>query len=822
MGLSALRKPELDTSKDPLLGKIQKTIFGEGPLRSIRGYGEETLKDFGVKEEAAKRFGPATGLLVAGLDFTGAGGQAKSLGKLAKLTKNSEIVQELGKIKGISDDLIPQLSKQISKISDPKAIESLLSEAKSKVAPQVDKIDAVKQEIASVKQVAKTGFEKAQQAVQPARVAEDVAPIEQGAKNLGQKLIEQEKIYGEKPSEALTKAITERGVVREKPHAFSFLNNFRRTANIAASYFGKAGSDVAYEASKGAKLISDVQEKYQPMLEQLNKLGKTISKTSIGRGDASARIYAALEDPNNAKNILKGDSEEKAFDIAKQIFEDFKKFRSDRGESVVEYGYAPRIEINKALEAPEKILQTISQSFGTKIESPFSKPRTAKEAGDIIKDIFEILPRYINSQAKEFAFKNVAGTLQETLKNADPIYLSNSTNVSQGKEYLQTLFHQILNPKLSGKFERFTNRALATTYKSQLSFSPRFHLQNLTQRILANSEVSKAAQSLAKKLPKETLNDIHKEISSGLKQIAQEANIVGVKEGRLAKYGSEPGNIRTSFNKGVAEGVIRSDIYKEAIKSGMKPAEAATEALKDPNVRELAIRRGNDVVNVTQFGANQVNKAEWFRRNIFPLNFVNQYKTFQGGIIENIVGRMNVKNARELQILRVGNPAETQIVDYLRSSRALRDTAKEVVQAAKRGEVTDVSVKEAKSYLEQLDKVVKGFEKEVKNLSPIRGGKSAKNFGKMWALAAGIQFLFTGDRDVGKSIAYGSPINVDIGGSGDIAVPNNPLPALSKLAQGKDLTTKEKRILLNFVPGVGIVHNRGRDFQKFYKTITGG
>lgn len=83
---------EISFPKDTIVGKYQRLIFGEEPIRTISAEGKalsKTLTDFGLDEGLSNKIGiPLAGAFVA-LDFTGVGGEAK--GALKAIIKSKTI-----------------------------------------------------------------------------------------------------------------------------------------------------------------------------------------------------------------------------------------------------------------------------------------------------------------------------------------------------------------------------------------------------------------------------------------------------------------------------------------------------------------------------------------------------------------------------------------------------------------------------------------------------------------------------------------------------------------------------------------------------------
>lgn len=662
-----------------------------------------------------------------------------------------------------------------------------------------------------------------------------VFPAAEDSKNITTKLVDQAKTFGATPSASLESTLKDTNLATRPAKSFEWLNKIKDTQGVAANYLGKVGSDTVYHLSQGAKVVADIQEKTAPLIQESQKLLKSISKDNkVSSSEVQSRIYQALKDRNNAASYLKTPQEKKLYDIAQQVFDSFKSERESRGLGTLE-NYSPRTAVQDALDAPDRLLQGVRGGTSFNAESAFSKERKLAEGVNIDKNIIDVLPKYVSSQAREFGYKPALDYFKENIGNVNPTYLSDKHSAQVGTEYMQRLFQQVLNPEKASGLEKFINKRLQTTYKSALAFSPRFALQNLTQRFITDTLVSsKAIGTDAKTIAKAFTNDHRAELTKGLTSgkntITSELGELDT--GKAARDFSkfdpgqkvETGNVNDAFFRGAGQQILESPSYKKAVNQGLNKQEAISTALRDSQTKELAIRRGNVVVNQTQFGANIVNKPEFFREGGFvgliPKKFLQQYQRFSAGMAENILSSFAPQQARELDILRRGNPTETSLVDYSRSTEALQNATKEVISGIKKGVITDVDLADAKSYMAQLSLAKKQLDAGIKNASQFRAGKNLKQAAKMWAAASAVQFLFNGGNP-GKAVNSGAPINIPATGREPIPTATHDLPgaAIPALPQNNNQVLGK---VLNFVPGVGTAYNRARDANQFFKTLKGG
>jgi hypothetical protein len=835
---------EIDPSKfdNSVFGQTAKALLGSEKIEGPTGEGAKFGESLGMDEKTARKFGTVAGvpLAVLSVDPRIGGGKAKAgeevVSTLSKLSKAEDVTKFLSSAKGVlglADDAIKKVAPDLAKATKSDDINRILKEAgasfgKSDTAADVaNQADNVAPAVRSVDGMGPNVPQIADQAVDTAKASESAGP-----KNQAEFLVDTLKNIGVQIPDSVGTAMGEVGAVKRSTPVTSFLESMKSPGKVLTSHFGAKGGDVAYELQKSAHTVEQGQQVVAPIIQDATKLMKKVNKTDAGRKEVSRRIYSALEDRANADNYLQSDTEKELFTKVAEFFDIFKEERQARGLAVVGENYGPRAQIMDALTAPDRMMQQVSQAFKRDTVSPFSKERTREIAGEIDNtDIVGMMQRYANSQLKEFGYTPAMEKAQEALSQIDPAYLTDKSYNKQGIDYLQRMFQDALSPQQTSKVERLANKALQTTYKNALSFNPRFIAQNFTQRWLSKAETSMEARTLARKMDGDTLTDLRSGLASGDNPFFTELSGIegsGVnprKPGPLNVSNKvEMKNITTAYDRGASQAIVDSEQYKAAIQSGMKPQEAARKALEDPTTKDLAQRAGNMLVNRTQFGANLMSKPEFFRSGgmiwgILPKSFVKQYGRFQAGIIENIGDFMNLKKAREYDILQRGNPAETQIVDYKRAAEAFQGGLKDMTKAVKRGEIQGVTPDEMKLANNQINSLVKILDKEIKANSQIRGAKKVSQYAKMWAAATAIQFMFSGggEGSLERSAKYASPVNVPSKDQNPLTV---PAPSITKLFSSNE--GARNRAALNFVPGVGLVVNRARDFNNFYKTITGG
>lgn len=611
----------------------------------------------------------------------------------------------------------------------------------------------------------------------------------------------------------------------------------RDPQSVAARYFGKEGSDLVYDSTQAAKKRSDLQNGANPLLDDMDKQLKATAKTSAGRADVESRIDDALNDRANAGNYLKTPQEKKLYDATAKFYDYYQGHISDAGKGTLE-NYSPRVQIKNANEASEGLDHTVNQAFSKNANAPYLKERTKNEPEDVQKTPVSLARGYSSAVSKQLAYEDLMKKLPEKLSKVNPIYTANQVDKQRGQQYLQKYFKDLLQPDIPTNGilgEQTQNKLINRTYNASLSLSPKFGVMNRTQGFVTTSQVSRDAKKLAKNIDPKDLEDLRKGLTSGDNPVTGEgeesASSVGGSKTKLqkinAKLSGEQGNVNHAFNAGASQHIVESPIYKQAIKDGKSPKDAAKAALADPDTKDLATRAGNVLVNTTQFGGNIANKPGWLRDSGTVLGFskkwYQQYQRFPLGMMQVLGNVTNPKAARALDIMRRGDPNQTKLVDYLKAAQTLQNAIPDAQKAVKAGE-SNVDPTQLAQSKDLLNKSVNILNAEIKKNSKIRAGKTTKNIAKMWAAATVIQYLFdsasskpqtTGQKIV-KAAEYASPVNIPTKDTSPLY--GAQAASLPKPGDSKQAT---ERKLLNFVPVVGPAIERARDVGGFVEALTG-
>ncbi len=703
----------------------------------------------------------------------------------------------------------------------------------------------------------KTGVEGAQEILNnpiPKGVGQDIAPIERGGANIENRLQDaRDRLLSglpESPDKIRERLINPENIIKEKNKP-TYLMNLRPSADVASDFLGSTGANIVYKLAEGAdkerQVIDNVLEHTDKIKELvygtkgvkkvLPGAEKGVATTKSGQVEMSRKIVSALNDRANADHILGAEGPaRKLYDEVVQVFDKIKDERVKRGLPVLD-DYSPRALIKDTESKQSSLLEQLTSAFNPDVQSSFSKARKIEENTHINPNIFEVLPNYVASQAKELGYADAAEYIKGNISKVDPSYLTNASNYHTGLRYMQSLVQDLVSPEKTSKFESFANKIVGLKYKSDLRFALKSSLQNTTQRLFANSYVSKAAKKLTKSLSKEDAALIDSHIIGRDLGISDELgkakkSSFSDKVDKIDPFvRSEKSNVSYATRLGAMEEVLRSPIYQEALKAGKSKTEAITAALSDEATLAKATRRGNVVSNATQFNGNKALKPQAFRDggNVFgiPTSFLKQYRTFQTGMINNLYqGLIATGKTRELNIIKTGDPREVGLVNYARATRSVDNYLADLEQAASKGEVPDLSAKEVKLYRGELKKHLDTLNKQVAEASGISRKKTAANLAKAWGAAFAIQTLFDGSlydsvnyvtgggtpdsqeaggKAVAKNARYSSPVNVPTK-SQDVT---SLTPAISKEKPG------------NLIPIVGPAIKRAKEVNKLVKSVTG-
>ena len=145
--LTGKDKLEIDSSSSQWQQKIQETIFGKEPVKSLQtriAEGELKIQPFLRKRGLEKAALPISFLgvgLITGIDFTGLGGSKNAI-KLLSKSKDIPFITKTLKQIGVADDIILPAAQKIATITDEKEIKLAIDKISelqktTKVAPGI-------------------------------------------------------------------------------------------------------------------------------------------------------------------------------------------------------------------------------------------------------------------------------------------------------------------------------------------------------------------------------------------------------------------------------------------------------------------------------------------------------------------------------------------------------------------------------------------------------------------------------------------------------------------------------------------------------------
>jgi hypothetical protein len=119
-----------DISPEEDFGKFGKIVFGERPIKDIRGTGEETIKGFGGSEEIAKKYGMPIGILSTVLDLLPPTKELSVLKNLA-VAKDVGVVGRILKDLKISEEEANRIIPLLVKADKPETVKAILETVKN-------------------------------------------------------------------------------------------------------------------------------------------------------------------------------------------------------------------------------------------------------------------------------------------------------------------------------------------------------------------------------------------------------------------------------------------------------------------------------------------------------------------------------------------------------------------------------------------------------------------------------------------------------------------------------------------------------------------
>ena len=612
---------------------------------------------------------------------------------------------------------------------------------------------------------------------------------------------------------SLQPLVAQQDALNQKTSQAGFLDRYTKGfINRSTEETGALGADVASSMVKGAKVKADIGNTLRPIMQDIDKgVKKVAGKTEIGQAQFMTKVDKALTDRANARSMFKDEAEFKVYQNIEKVYDYIKEERQARGLAVRE-DYSPTQMIRAGGEDPSYLAQSLNSKITT-ADSRFSKARRSEEGADQAVFSTKDLYNYVNSQSTEFAYKEAAEVFREGIKNVPP-EIANSKQFQNGIKNLADAYAKAVTPKGTTKGDAIVKGFQSTIYKNILWNNPKNAMFSRAQTLIAKGDVSKQAKQIVKSFDKDTLKEIYDQKWFGDATIS--ADMPTTPESRLGKVAEglrkadinrvgEEYAVKKPFALGYAQGLSETAVFKDAVKGGASPAEAAKIAMGDEAARAYAERAGNVLVNNTSFGANSMARPEFLRDASAVKRAFTMFMRFPIGMTQLVKDSMNPAQARAVDVLMKGDPRAVPIPEMRAKYQSTLKALNQIEKAAKDGKL-DVNQQALSNSIKDMKANIKVVDDTIKDLSTIRGNKRAVALTKMWAATAAIQFAWTGltdpeDASVIDAAASADPTIVSkVNPANPYSVPNAGLtsPLLPSSKYGINLNGAT-----NLIPGVG-------------------
>jgi len=591
--------------------------------------------------------------------------------------------------------------------------------------------------------------------------------------------------------------------------------------NRATQLGGRTGAEVAGNILKATKNRADIQEAVSPQLDRIKQLGKEVSNGSQAvKADVGQRINNALEDRANADSYLKTPQEQELYQNISQVLDTYKQKMQESGMPVRE-NYTPYEMMSDALDSDAFAKKGIeNKHINTK--SGHAKERTSQERSDLNNEnIIDLLPKYSNQMANHISF----GDVRDSISNAsfDPHILADKGRTRSAVDYLNKMLQDATPSGEKSVVGKGVEKAAGVYYKNALFMNPKNAAFAQIQKVQAMSETSNEARALAKSLPQDIKEEIHKSRWFGDSTMNQDV-LADTPKSKLGQWmrkvdinaKSEESAVRQPFEWGYIDAAMKTDAYKQAIEGGAKPAEAMKAVMADPEASHTAEFSGNRLVNDTMFGANSAARPELLRGNGTVKRALGMFQRF------GLAQTMYLKDAMspaETRAIAATMSADPRNVSIAAKRDAMVHYLPKLEDMKKGAGVKDSSVPwTAKDIDEQIGIVKKAItdtDKVLKQDSGISAPKRLAAVAAMWGSSAAVTALWDG------MAHYGDDAHKPITGSDAIAQSDptilskvNPLNKYSIERTGLNSPMNvvspyggvNSNSLLNLIPGTGIVN----------------
>ena len=484
-----------------------------------------------------------------------------------------------------------------------------------------------------------------------------------------------------------------------------------------------AAGDLMNRAAKARELFNVTKQNASQFIspEAQKNLGWD-KLTPENKKFASRKIVQALEDRENAGEILKGTGFEQYYEAARNAFDSVKQSAELDNRHTVS-NYFP----HKGPGANEPSM-TMDPSTNVDVESNRLKSRTGNSQAIMPDDIFKFMNGdYMSGVLKDLSYKELGNEMTK--------YKINPT--------VQQALRKVVFPEVKQKvwIDKMLDKVGEVSYNAFIKHNPKSILRNKEQQYLAEGYVSPEAKSLGEltlKSPESFgLDDyINKGYSSKMAEADTEWTGTAAKPGfkdKLAFDYSESQNWKQGRALGFAEGVIQTPEYKSLLESGMQPEVAFATAIKDPKIMERAMRRGDDLTRFVNLTNEKGFKPDLYETDNPVARQVLRFTRAATGTPE-IYYKMMSRSGRESRILARGFSDEASVVDTARSLRQMKDGIKQKVKAK------ELSSQEAAEYHKEIDTKLSEAEALIDQIEPRDKGKAlsvlAKSYGRNLAINA--------------------------------------------------------------------------------------
>jgi len=295
----------MDNPADTAAGKVQKFFYGEGAIKPLGEQSVEyakALQEKGVNKYVAAPWGLLMAGGMAGLDFTGVGGEKKALEAIIKVSKLDDAVK-IGKNIGIADDLVQDFAKAAVKVKDEKTAKSLVDSfaeiqkqtktavkavPSTRLGPQGENLARIEVPSQSIKKSKDIGIELQS----PKNISSTKSPTllqqtiqEQKGKISGQKLLQENRLsLPTKYNKTLLKVKTSLEEAKTK----------------AIEYVQNTDERVRQLVNRKDVKVSDISD---PYLKMTLYPGRVASKVENAKAEVASIIQEAQKEKINRKEI---------------------------------------------------------------------------------------------------------------------------------------------------------------------------------------------------------------------------------------------------------------------------------------------------------------------------------------------------------------------------------------------------------------------------------------------------------------------------------------------------------------------------------------